>query len=568
MTNINATETIKPYRCVSNLCTDSSGAILASGSLIGGVYEIIELIGKGGMGEVYLCRHKTLGKKCALKVMPPELVTDLGWLRFQQEARSIGRMEHTNLVQVTDLGIHNGNTPFFAMEYVPGENLADILARSGPLPVAKVVDIFMQVCDAVEYAHRRGVLHRDLKPANIMVQCGPAQKRLAKVLDFGLAKLSGQDRLKQSLTVEGDVFGSPSYMSPEQCTGGLVDERSDIYSFGCTMFECLTGRPPFVGNIGATIIFSHLEATPPSLLEAAGSGAFPPALEMIMAKMLQKKPAARYQSFEQLKRDLSFLADPSIVQQTYSNLREISAPTSISSTATTTSSSATSSATSISAETSDERTVSRRPSVLSLLQGHIDKVMLCASLLLSTFIVLAGWFFLHNVDVQRQTKVNSQISIAGKPTISSANLDNSVLDMDESLDGDSTVFYLNLAESAFVAGAQAVERKDFAGAVPYFSKALLLVPVEENKFRTWRAGGCIFNKPHFQAYVYQYRAYCYLNLARYSLAIEDLNQAIKLDPDSAANYENRAKAYLLTGKKALAAADMKMARQAIIKSDN
>ncbi len=221
---------------------------LAPGATIGGAYTIVRLIGCGGMGEVYLANHGTLSKQCALKVIPPEQVTEIGWLRFQAEAKAVAKLEHINLVRVTDLGIHDGCLPFYAMDYVEGKNLADLVSEYGPMPLTAFLDIFLQVCDGVDCAHRNGILHRDLKPANIMVLEAAKGKRLAKVLDFGLAKLTKHDRSKQSLTAVGDVFGSPFYMSPEQCTGDKLDRRSDIYSLGCTMFECLTGQPPFTGD--------------------------------------------------------------------------------------------------------------------------------------------------------------------------------------------------------------------------------------------------------------------------------------------------------------------------------
>ncbi len=290
---------------------------LAPGATIGGAYKIIELLGRGGMGEVYLARHETLGKKCALKVIPPEQVTEMGWQRFQLEARAVAKLEHKNLVRVTDLGIHDGCLPFYAMDFVEGKNLAELLAQYGPMPLAIVLDIFMQVCDGVDCAHYNGILHRDLKPANIMVHEVKSGQRLAKILDFGLAKLTGDDRSKQSLTAVGDVFGSPFYMSPEQCNGDRLDRRSDIYSLGCTMFECLTGQPPFTGHLAAAVIFSQLEADPPSLESIAGADKFPASMGIVMAKLLRKNPVERYQTLSELRGDLEKVARGEDVQPFY-----------------------------------------------------------------------------------------------------------------------------------------------------------------------------------------------------------------------------------------------------------
>jgi len=282
---------------------------LTVGATIGGVYTIIELIGRGGMGEVYLVRHDTLNKKCALKVIPPNKVTDVGWKRFQLEARAVAKLEHVNLVKVTDLGIHDGSMPYYAMDYIQGRTLEDILLESGRMPLARVLEIFMQVCDGLYCAHRNGLLHRDIKPGNILVTQTKDNKLLAKILDFGLVKRTKADRDTQSLTDVGDVFGSPNYMSPEQCRDEKLDERSDMYSLGCTIFECLAGRPPFFSNVPAAIFFSHMEGTPPTLASVVGEDIFPPALEAAIAKLLSKNPDDRYQSLMDLRHDLQTILE-------------------------------------------------------------------------------------------------------------------------------------------------------------------------------------------------------------------------------------------------------------------
>jgi serine/threonine protein kinase len=305
---------------VRSSAEEGSGATsigLAPGATIGGAYTVIELIERGGMGEVYLARHEMLGKKCALKVIPPEQVTEMGWQRFQLEARAVAKLDHINLVRVTDLGIHDGCLPYYAMDYVEGQNLAEILAASGPMSLSDTLAIFMQVCDGVDCAHRSGILHRDLKPANIMVVPDKTGHKLVKILDFGLAKLTSHDRTKQSLTAVGDVFGSPFYMSPEQCNGDKLDRRSDIYSIGCTMFECLTGLPPFTGHQVSAVIFSQLEADPPSLESIAGKGRYPASMEIVMAKILRKNPVERYQTLPELRSDLEKVARGEEVQPFY-----------------------------------------------------------------------------------------------------------------------------------------------------------------------------------------------------------------------------------------------------------
>ncbi|MBS1999498.1 MAG: protein kinase [Cyanobacteria bacterium SZAS LIN-2] len=281
---------------------------LAPGAVIAGTYLIRQKLGQGGMGEVYLAKHQALGRKCAIKVIPPHQLNEMGWNRFQLEAKVVAKLEHKNLVRVTDLGIHENCLPFYAMDYIDGKDLSELLVLNGPMPLAEVLDIFIQVCDGVECAHRAGVLHRDLKPANIMVRGGENGRHLVSVLDFGLAKLVKQDRAKQSLTTIGDVFGSPYYMSPEQCRGERIDHRSDIYSIGCTMFECLTGRPPFDGNIPTAVMFSHMEAPPPTLHSVRPDLALPESIDVMMTRLLRKDPAQRYQSLAELRNDLQLVA--------------------------------------------------------------------------------------------------------------------------------------------------------------------------------------------------------------------------------------------------------------------
>jgi serine/threonine protein kinase len=297
----------------------SVGIGLAKGAIIGGAYRIVALIGKGGMGEVYLSEHRMLDKKCALKVIPPEQVTEIGWLRFQAEARAVAKLDHINIVKVLDLGIHEGCLPFYAMEYVSGKTMAALLNAHGPMPLNTALDIFDQICDGLDCSHRNGIIHRDLKPANIMLSRASDGKISVKILDFGLAKLAQHDRHRQSLTALGEIMGSPFYMSPEQCEGDKIDRRSDIYSLGCNLFECLTGRPPFDRDLSAAIIRAHLMEEAPSLESATGRGIFPESMEVILAKLLRKNPVERYQSMAEVRGDLARVGRGEKVQPFYMN---------------------------------------------------------------------------------------------------------------------------------------------------------------------------------------------------------------------------------------------------------
>lgn len=275
------------------------------GTIIGGTYKIIKLLGIGGMGAVYLVEHTTLNKRYALKVLAPELVNEQNWLRFQAEAKTVASLNHATFVKVYDLGIHGGLAPFYSMDYLPGRTLEQILADDGPLEFSLAIDVLLEVLDGLAYAHRNGVIHRDLKPGNIMID---ADKKVesVKVLDFGISKLIGPDfTAKQSLTAAGEIFGSPFYMSPEQCTGGVVDARSDIYSIGCTLFELITGFVPFEGSSSIETILMHEEQEVPSLFEVAPDGKFPPSLDVVLAKALAKSPQDRYQSAKELAIDLT-----------------------------------------------------------------------------------------------------------------------------------------------------------------------------------------------------------------------------------------------------------------------
>ncbi len=275
------------------------------GTIIGGTYKIIKLLGIGGMGAVYLVEHTTLNKRYALKVLAPELVNEQNWLRFQAEAKTVASLNHATFVKVYDLGIHDGLAPFYSMDYLSGRTLEQILVDDGPLEFDHAIDVLLEVLDGLAYAHRNGVIHRDLKPGNIMIDAVNKVESV-KVLDFGISKLIGPDfTAQQNLTSAGEIFGSPFYMSPEQCTGGVVDARSDIYSIGCTLFELITGFVPFEGSSSIETILMHEEQEVPSLFEVAPDGKFPPSLDVVLAKALAKLPQDRYQSAKELAIDLT-----------------------------------------------------------------------------------------------------------------------------------------------------------------------------------------------------------------------------------------------------------------------
>ncbi|CAN5523658.1 hypothetical protein BH11CYA1_BH11CYA1_03570 [soil metagenome] len=280
---------------------------LAPGTIVGGVFRVESTIGLGGMGVVYIAQHIALGRHFALKVLRPEFVNEQLWLRFQAEAKTLAALNHVTFVNVYDLGIHEKSLPFYSMDLVEGRNLEQILSEFGPCELNRALEIFIKVLDGLAYAHRNGIIHRDIKPANIMLIQGPGRKAPeVKILDFGISKLvGGHSRELQNLTSSGEVFGSPYYMSPEQCMGTAVDARSDIYSIGCSLFEVLTGYVPFEGDNSVEIIDMHEDAQPPTLADVMPDNDFPPSIELVIAKCLAKLPKDRYQSAKQLAIDLT-----------------------------------------------------------------------------------------------------------------------------------------------------------------------------------------------------------------------------------------------------------------------
>ena len=278
-----------------------------SGSLIGSTYIVDSVLGRGGMGTVYKARHVSLGRACAVKVLDLNLVDEENWKRFQIEARAISNLNHPCFVQVYDLALHDNKQPYYVMDCLEGETLEEILDQKGALTTERALPIFLEVAEGLAFAHNNGVVHRDLKPANIFIETLDKGQKRVKILDFGIAKLLGADREQQSLTGLGDIFGTPYYMSPEQCLGEQVDTRSDIYSLGCTMFEALSERPPFDDEQSVAVVEAHTSTDAPMLSEVAGAE-LPPGLEAVIAKCLEKNPEDRYQNMQQFIAHLRLIA--------------------------------------------------------------------------------------------------------------------------------------------------------------------------------------------------------------------------------------------------------------------
>ncbi|CAN5692641.1 hypothetical protein BH10CYA1_BH10CYA1_04380 [soil metagenome] len=268
------------------------------GDVLDGRYRVESVLGSGGMGMVYRVTQMFVDKQFALKTIIKGQLSEVKIRRFQQEARAVFSLDHPNIVAVKDFGIIEEMTPFLVMELIDGENLSERLKRTGRLPLEEIIPIFVQTCFGLGYAHDQGIVHRDIKPSNIMLLNGIASgaEGSIKIVDFGIAKFAQSDGGDiQALTKTGEIFGSPFYMSPEQCTGERVDHRADVYSLGCVLFEALTGAPPCVGDNALSTMMQHQIAKLPSLKEASMGLEFPAELERIVAKMLEKNPENRYQ---------------------------------------------------------------------------------------------------------------------------------------------------------------------------------------------------------------------------------------------------------------------------------
>jgi serine/threonine protein kinase len=288
----------------------SPGIEFQQNQVVGGRYEVISRLGEGGMGLVYRVNQIFLNKEFALKTIDKSCMSEIAVRRFQQEARTAFSLNHPSIIAVNDFGVLDDHSPFLVMELVRGETLGERLKRAGPLTLEEAIPIFVQVCFGLAYAHECGVVHRDIKPNNIMLVEGmpPGSEGSVKIVDFGIAKFTQHEGGEmQALTRTGEIFGSPFYMSPEQCSGGRIDHRADIYSLGCVFFEALTGAPPCLGENALTTMMKH-QTEPASTLKQGSLGKdFPPAIEDIVAKMLAKSPDNRYQNLGKVAHDLGAL---------------------------------------------------------------------------------------------------------------------------------------------------------------------------------------------------------------------------------------------------------------------
>ncbi len=235
----------------------------ASGLKLNDRYELLEQIGQGGNSVVYKAQDSHLNKTVACKILLPELVRNaVNFKRFRQEAIAAKRLEHININSVSDFGDCNGQ-PFMIMEFIAGQSLANFINNDTKLPIEQTISIFIQIAEGCAYAHARNIIHRDLKPGNIVITNKGGSAYSVKIIDFGIAKIISENTVAGTkLTKTGDIFGSPLYMSPEQCCGRAVDHRADIYSLGILMYEVLTGKPPLEGPTPLVTIFKQTTEMP------------------------------------------------------------------------------------------------------------------------------------------------------------------------------------------------------------------------------------------------------------------------------------------------------------------
>lgn len=272
-----------------------------------GQYQLKQLLGRGGMGEVYLAEHRMLKRPCALKLIRPDMAdSSLNLARFEREVQLTARLTHWNTIEIYDYGNTEDGVFYYVMEYLPGMNLDEIVRMYGPLPTTRAIHFLKQVCNALAEAHSQGLIHRDIKPANIFAARRGGMYDVAKLLDFGLVRqtklATGDDDTSIDLNHEQSITGSPLYMAPEQARGAVPDARSDIYSLGAVGYYLVTGRPPFVGDNPMQIVLSHARDMPdkPSTINAD----IGPQLDEIIMACLSKDPNDRPADVDTLRRAL------------------------------------------------------------------------------------------------------------------------------------------------------------------------------------------------------------------------------------------------------------------------
>jgi beta-lactam-binding protein with PASTA domain/predicted Ser/Thr protein kinase len=272
----------------------------AQARLLGGRYQVGELLGYGGMAEVHKGRDLRLGRDVAIKMLRTDLARDATFQeRFRREAQNSAALNHPAIVAVYDTGEEISATgeklPFIVMEYVNGRTLKEVLAQEQRIPTRRALEMIADICAALEFSHRHGIIHRDIKPGNVMV----TQNNQVKVMDFGIARALASGAT--TMTQTSAVIGTAQYLSPEQARGESVDARSDVYAAGCVLFELLVGHPPFVGDSPVSVAYQHVREDPKAPSQIVRE--VPPDVDAIVLKALAKNPINRYQSAQEMRAD-------------------------------------------------------------------------------------------------------------------------------------------------------------------------------------------------------------------------------------------------------------------------
>ena len=270
------------------------------GQVLDGRYRITRKLGEGGMGEVFAAEHVHIEKRFAIKLLRPEIVSNPEAVtRFRQEARSSSSIGHRNIIAVEDFGQLTDGRIYMCMELLNGAALNDMLTQ--PMPVDRLLNILIQTGHGLAAAHAKGIVHRDMKPENVFVTIGPNGEDVPKILDFGIAKVAGNDG-QNHLTRTGTIFGTPFYMAPEQALGNPVDARTDVYAMGVIMYECFAGSLPFQGESFMGILTQHITMDPePVAQRAAAAGRhLPPGLADVIMRCMQKNPQQRFGTMDEL----------------------------------------------------------------------------------------------------------------------------------------------------------------------------------------------------------------------------------------------------------------------------
>jgi serine/threonine-protein kinase len=303
----------------ATFCPKDGTALIPDGepvkSLVGqviGRYRLIKLLGAGGMGEVYVGDHVSITKKVAVKLLHPEISTNReAVIRFEQEAKSASSIGHDNIVRIDDFDRTADGRVYLCMEFLQGESLSEAMAARGGIDPMRALVVMIQVCNGLGAAHAKGIIHRDMKPENVFLVRRSDGGEVAKILDFGIAKVKGTDN-NDSLTKTGTVFGTPHYMSPEQALGQKLDHRADIYSVGVMLFEIFTGQVPFKAESFMGILSQHITKPAPRPSSMAAGRTIPKPIEDIILKAMAKEADGRFSTMSELGTALKAVLDDAV----------------------------------------------------------------------------------------------------------------------------------------------------------------------------------------------------------------------------------------------------------------